>query len=128
MDENFKSVGIGIREGQILKPARCLIENADLELVGEGAKANHKVVFSVKHPDKTDGTIKISSAKIEEKKSKKLRVNGLWYKLDEDKKLLKNSTISMALTYYGAGNIAEMIGKTIETLLDDDGYLTIKAY
>jgi hypothetical protein len=114
---------IGEKEAEKLKPAKVKIE--DVEVVPVGEKGNKKLVCHSKHPDKAE-TISISEVKYESKKQ--LRVSGLWVNLDEDGKIRKGSAIAILLAKVGANKASELIGKELETVEDDQGYLCFKAY
>lgn len=115
--------GIGTKEATTLKPLVVVIKEVKIEEVG--TKKAKKVVFSCLHPESQD-LIKISQVKYENKG--KLEVTGTWYNLDADKLIKKNSSLAVLIQSNGANNISEMIGKSINTILDDKGYLAFKAY
>jgi hypothetical protein len=95
-----------------------------VEAVGDkGAK---KVVCEVAHPDKLDGSIHISSAKVEQKGQ--LKVTGLWFNKDEESKIRKGSALALFLENLGCSNVADLVGKEVATVEDDKGYLAFKAY
>jgi len=124
---NLKTLGIGTKEKAVLRASQCVVENVEIELIGEGKKTNNKAIFSVKHPDR-DEPINISSVIYISPKTKKVTTTGTWFNLDEDKLLAKNSALATCLQKYGAANVQEMIGKSVFTEQDDSGYLAIKAY
>ena len=115
--------GVGDKEPEKLKVAVVKIVGAKIEYI-EKAKSD-KVIFIVKHPDQDD-TIELSSAKIQIKD--KLKVYGLWYKQDEDEKIQKGSTLAQVLEHLGAASVKDCEGKDIDTVEDDTGYLTLRAY
>ncbi|KKK85509.1 hypothetical protein LCGC14_2772600, partial [marine sediment metagenome] len=90
----------------------------------EKAKSD-KIIFIIKHPDQ-EAHIEISSAKVLVKD--KLKTYGLWYKLDEDGKIQKGSTLATLMQFNGIEKLNECDGKEVETILDEDGYLTLRAY
>ena len=122
--EDLENIGIGEKEATTLKPARVKIVKASVVSVGD--KGNKKVNCEVSHPEKTDGTINISSAKVEKKG--KLEVSGLWFNTDEEGKIRKGSTTALFLQFIGANSVRELEGKEVETLEDESGYLTFKSY
>ena len=117
-------IGIGTKESISLQPATVKIENAEIEKVGD--KGNEILKCSVKHPEKEE-LIKISEAKYENKDGK-LVISALWVNKDDDGLLRKGSTLAVFLNSQGAKTPKELIGKEVETLLDEKGYLAFKAY
>ena len=124
--KDLMKIGIGNKDSTNLKDAVCKVLSVEIQLVGEGSKANHKVVFELKHPNKEE-SIRVSSIKHESKQGKLVCV-GAWYSLDEDKLINKNSALASCLRKYNSNNVEEMINKDVETVLGEDGYLVIKAY
>jgi len=115
--------GIGTKETTTLKPAEVSILDVNIKTVG--AKGSHMLECFCSHPEKKDG-IKISSVKWENKG--KLEVTGLWLNKDEDGMLRKNSAIALFLQSNKADTAEGLVGKTINTVLDDKGYLAFKNY
>ncbi len=120
-------IGIGNKETIALKPAKVKILGYKIEMQKDKEKKDvgEKVSFMCKHPAKDD-PIEISS--VSYKKGKEIKTSGLWFKLDEDGLLSKNSALSQLLLHIGAINLDEVTTREIETELDDKGYLTFKAY
>jgi len=124
-DQERLNKKIGTKEAEVLKPKKVKIEKVEIVTIGEGSKANDKVVCFVKHPDRED-TVNISSTKYEKKKN--LVVSGLWYKEDEDGLIRKGSALSILMTFLSVETIKELEGKEVDTTEDDKGYLCFKAY
>ena len=120
---NELQTGIGTKEAISLKPLSVIIKSASIEVVGQ--KQAKKVVFSCQHPD-TNDLIKISQVKWENKG--KLEVSGLWWNLDDDKMIRKNSALAHFLQSNNVTNAEAMIGKSVPTILDDKNYLSFKGY
>jgi len=118
-------VGIGEKEVETLKPAKVKVEDIKITPVTFGSKINEKVVLVVKHPDR-DEAIQISSVKV--LKKDKVVVSGLWFYLDEDEKIRKNSVLALFLNFAGVSNLEELKGKEFETVTDEEGYLVVKAF
>ena len=114
---------IGDKELEKLKAGKVVVAGVRIEYV-EKAKTD-KVAFIIKHPDQED-TIEISSAKVLIKD--KLKVYGLWYKLDKDENIQKGSTLAVLMEFLKIGKLTEAEGKEVETIADDDGYLSLRAY
>ena len=122
--ENLETIEIGTIEEQKLEPKKVKIVKTSVESVGDkGAK---KVVCETKHPDKEE-TIQISAAKIERQKGK-LEISGLWFNLDRENKIKKNSALAVFLKNIGVRSVKELEGKEIPTLEDENGYLVFKGY
>jgi len=121
-NENKLETGIGTKEAEKLEAKKVKVENVEIRTVKENME---KAVLVVKHPDK-DEPIEISAVKYE--KDGKLKVTGLWYKSDEDKLIQKGSALAIMLGFYSVNTLKELVGKEVETVLDDKGYLSIKAY
>lgn len=121
---NLNELVIGIKEATKLKPAVVKIVKAAIESVGE--KGHQKLVCEVEHPEKSDGTIKISDAKMEIREM--LKVFPLWFNKDEDGLIRKGSTLALFLQSAGVSNVVGLIGKTMTTTEDSNGYLVFKAY
>ena len=116
-------IGIGTKEATTLKAEPVTVLDVNIKTVG--AKGSHMLECFCSHPEKKDG-IKISSVKQENKG--KLEVTGLWLNKDEDGMLRKNSAIALFLQSNKADTAEGLVGKTINTVLDDKGYLAFKNY
>ncbi len=113
----------GTKEMELLKPEKVKIVKVEVQEVGE--KKNKKLICSVQHPDNED-PIQISRVKYEMKGT--LKTVGLWVNLDEDKKLRKNSALTILMNFLNVGKPKELEGKEVETVSEDTGYLCFKAY
>ena len=116
-------IGIGTKEATTLKAEPVTVLDVNIKTVG--AKGSHMLECFCSHPEKKDG-IKISSVKWECKG--KLEVTGLWLNKDEDGMLRKNSAIALFLESNKADTAEGLVGKTINTVLDEKGYLAFKNY
>jgi len=63
-----------------------------------------------------------------EVKGGKLKASGLWYNLDDEKLIQKESAIATLMKHLQVETIKALEGKEVETVEDDDGYLCFKAY
>ncbi|MCH7620881.1 MAG: 2-(3-amino-3-carboxypropyl)histidine synthase [Chloroflexi bacterium] len=99
---------IGDKELEKLKAGKVVVAGVRIEYV-EKAKTD-KVAFIIKHPDQED-TIEISSAKVLIKD--KLKVYGLWYKLDKDENIQKGSTLAVLMEFLKIGKLTEAEGKEV---------------
>jgi hypothetical protein len=124
---NLRTVGIGKLPKEKLEAKNCLVENVDTEYV-EKAKLT-KAIFILKHPDKEDSLTLSNVTLMKQKKDKKEIVStATWVFLDKNNELAMDSALVAVLRFYGANSLTEMVGKTIKTDTDTEGYLTIKAY
>lgn len=134
IEEKLK-VGIGTKEPEKLKTGKVIVVSIEIskpknksgEVIKgkDGKELSDKVSFGCKHPDSED-LIQLSKAKV--LKGDKIKEVGLWFELDSDNMLPKNSALSLMLNHYGAKNISEIASKEIKTTQDENGYLCIKAY
>ncbi len=116
---------VGTKEPEILKPEKVKVEKVDLAEVKFGSQTREKLVCSVKHPNKEE---LIDISKIKYQKKDKLQTSGLWYKEDEDGLIQKGTALAELLNFTGSKNIKELVGKEIDTVADEEGYLCFKAY
>lgn len=120
-EQNILKTGIGTKESEKLKPAKVKIESVEVRDVGKGKK----VICSCKHPDKAE-TIDISA--VQYVRDKKIATTGLWFNEDADKMIQKNSALAVFLNSVGTKTANELVGKEVETVLDDKNFLCFKAY
>ena len=73
-----------------------------------------------------DKYVEISKTKYLKKDN--VKTSGLWVTLDEDENLDKQSAVVQMLIKYNCKNIKEILGRIVDTCLDDEGYLAIKSY
>jgi hypothetical protein len=106
---------------------RIVIESAGLKDVKSklGKDFGKKVVLLCRHPDKTEA-IHIDS--IRYAKGDELKKSALWYKLDEDGKIAKNSAFGSLLEFLKVTSVTGLKGIQADTVTDENGYLVIKAY
>jgi len=120
-------IGVGTKENVALKPLNVKIISYSIEAVKDKNERSvgEKVSVTCKHPDK-DEFIDISS--VSYKKGKEIKTSGLWFKLDEDNLIPKQSALAGFLVYLKVANIDALIGLDVPTELDEKNYLTFKAY
>ena len=111
-------------ERKTLKPTKVKIVN--VEIVPVGKNNNLKVNCLVKHPD-TEQEIHMSSVAYLRFPEKKVVTIGLWYNLDKEKKIQKDSALAIFLNSVNAKNLKELKRKEVETELDGN-FLCFKAY
>jgi len=121
-EQNKLETGIGTKEAEKLEAKKVKVENVEIRTVKENME---KAVLICKHPDKEE-PIEISSVKYE--RDGKLKVTGCWFKADEDGLIQKGSALAIMLSFYNVDSLKALVGAGIDTVLDEKGYLSIKAY
>ena len=117
-------VGIGEDVPQ-LAPKRCMVVGSEVRLVGEGTKKqSEKIVLKLRHPDRDE--IEISAVKY--LKGDSLKESGIWLHKDTSGKIPFRSALAALLRHYNCRKLNELVGREVDTLLDGNGYLIIKAY
>lgn len=132
-NEDIFSKGIGNKEGQkslLAKPVVVQGKLAESVLGKKGGKndgkeVGKKLVLICKHPDKEE-TIKISSMAL--RVGNTIKASTIWIALDTDGNIEKGSNVALLLEKYKVQNVNELDGKTIETELDENKFLAVKAY
>jgi len=120
------SIEIGTAEGKTkLTPQTVKVIDVNTESVTFGDKTWDAIILMVKHPEAPEP---IGLRKIKFEKEGKLKIVGLSLSLDKDAKISKVSALASLMNYYKAPTIKGLIGKDIQTALDDKGYLVVKAY
>jgi len=121
-NELKKEIGtIEPEKKEVLEPKKVKIEAVNLRDTKKG-----KILNCVsKHPDKEE-TINISS--VAYLRDKQVVNSGLWFTLDKEENLQKGSALATFLGKNQVKNPTELIGKEIETELDQDKWLCFKAY
>jgi len=121
------NIGIGTIENISLKPSvvKIISYSVNMQNNKEGKEIGEKVAVVCKHPDK-DETIEISS--VSYKKIKEIKTSGLWFNLDADNLIPKQSALASFLAFVGAENLDGLVGLEVQTELDDKNYLCFKAY
>jgi len=117
---------IGDKEPEKLQAKLVKVVGKKIEMQqSRGKDIGEKVTLVCKHPDREE-TIDISQTKY--LKSNKIKISGLWFKLDDDEKIFKGSALALTMNHYRIKTVAEFEGKDIETVEDENGYLCVKAY
>jgi len=120
-------IGIGTKENVSLKPATVKILGYKIEMQKDknDKDVGEKVSVICKHPDKEE-QIEISS--VSYRKGKEIKTSGLWFKLDQDELIPKQSALANLLNSLNVKNLDDLVGKDALTELDDKNYLCFKAY
>ena len=123
--ENIGTLTIGTKETEKMKLEPKTVKIVDFKIEHIEKAKSDKVCFEVKHPDREE-TLGISA--VSTLVDKQVITTGTWLNYDDDKLIVKNSSLSYLLNNLGAKNLNETKGKEIETELDEKGYLCFKAY
>lgn len=123
MDEqNMLELEIGTKENLKLKPEKVKIVQVKTEPAGKGTL----VRLCVKHPEKEE-LIEISEVK-HENRTGKLEMSGLWVNLDDDNKIRKHSVLANFLNFMKVGKTIDLVGKEVDTIEKENGFLAVKGY
>lgn len=133
MAEDIFAKSIGNKEGQKSLLAKPVVVQGKLAepVMGKagsknaGKEVGKKLTLICKHPDKED-TIKISE--IIFVTGKTVKTSTMWINLDEDGNIQKGSSVALLLDKYQVQNVNALEGKTLQTELDENKFLAIKAY
>ena len=133
MAEDIFSKGIGNKESkQSLMPKPVVVQGNKAEAVigkvgnkNAGKEIGKKLILICKHPDREE-LLNLSSITFITGKS--VKTSTLWINLDEDGNIQKGSVIATLLNKYNSNNVSSLVGKTLETELDENKFLAIKAY
>ena len=121
--EDETKIGIGSEEMTALKPMPVVIQSIAIEVKGE--KNSKIAVCLCKHPEKQE-VIHISRVKYENKGN--LEISGIWINKDSKGLIQKGSALATFLQFNNSNMLDQLIGKTIQTTIDDKGYLCFKSY
>lgn len=125
-DENLNNLNTGIGDKEITPLSAKPVLITDLGLEKKGVNDSKILVCSVKHPD-SNKTIKISGVEWLNPAKKKIEMAGLWFNLDEDKKIRKGSALASFLQFLKCETISDLMNKEVLTILDGS-YLIFKGY
>ena len=124
-EQNELDAGISTKDIESLKPELCKVEDIQIIDVNLTDSKGRKAVFVSKHPARDD-SIKISAVQFI--RNAKVTTSGTWISKDEEGKFLKLSALATLMSFYKVETLRELIGKEIQTVLDDKGFLCLKAY
>ncbi len=122
--DGFMDKKLGDKESSSLLP-EAIVEIVDTRVDAVGDKKTPKLICVCKHPERDDN-IEISSLKFE--KAGVLAVSGLWINEDEDGNIKKNSGLGQLMSFLKISTLSQLKGCKIQSVLDERGYLTLKAY
>lgn len=138
MNEEIFSKGIGNKEGKkALEPKPVVVLSKEAEPIfkkgtspeekasGNAKQVGRKLVLVCKHPDKEE-PIKISEMVFVAGKT--IKTSTIWINVDVDGNIEKGSNIAILLEKYQVPNVNALEGKTLQTELDENKFLAIKAY
>jgi hypothetical protein len=128
---------IGTKEIPKLSAGSVIVKQVTIKTVPtkKGGKAK-LVAFHIKHPDKEE-LIELSNMKLKvvQGNNETISKDGIWYyENDEEVNGKLVSIISLkcnaakVMKFYNKTNLRQFENSSINTELDSDGYLTVKAY
>jgi len=121
----YENTEIGKEQPPVVAKPVVVTGVGEEEVTFEKTKeTSKKLVLRVSHPDVPE--MELSKVKFE--RNKKLKETGLWLSKDKDGNLPYNSAVATLLRFYACGKITDLVGKTIQTTQDDNGFLIAKAY
>lgn len=120
-------IGIGTRETEILEAKQVIVTHVLIVEVKskENKPIGEKVVCVCEHPDRKDPLELSKSVFL---KNKKIKTSGLWFNLDQDGLIPKESALAILLRKADASNVNKLVGKQLDTDLDENGFLCFKCY
>jgi len=121
-NELNKEIGqIDPEKKEVLTPKEVKIVNVKLR----DTKKGKIIECEVKHPDKEEPIHISSLAYI---RDKQVVSGGLWFTLDSESNIQKGSALATFMKRLEVSKPSELIGKEVETELDDKQWLCFKAY
>lgn len=103
------------------------------QVVVETKEKNNKkfklVSLHVLYPDRIE-LVKLTNIMIMKVQgnNRTIAKDGIWYRLDEDQNLDKNCNAALLVRTYGKESLKQLENTSINTELDTQGYLCVKAY
>lgn len=133
MEQDIFAKGIGNKEGmKSLEAKPVIVQGKAAEpVIGKvgsknaGKEVGKKLVLICKHPDKEE-PIRISEVVFVAGKT--VKTSTMWINLDSDGNIQKGSMVAVVLDKYKAANVNSLEGMTLQTELDENHFLAIKAY
>lgn len=117
-------IGVGTEESKLGAKDVEIVEVSIAPATFSGKQVDQLVVMA-QHPDKLE-PIRLYS--IVYRKDKNIKTVGTTIYKDSQGKISKNTAIAELLRTAKAETLRDLKGKKIQTELDDNGYLVIKAY
>lgn len=117
------NASLGTAEPPRLEPKEVTITSVDLE--NNDKFKTLQLVLMVLHPDKTEP---IQIYRLEYIKAKKVKDVGMTVYFDNEGKVLKTSGIGELMRITGATSLKDLVGKKIQTELNKEGFLILKAH
>lgn len=106
---------------EVLAPKKVKIVGVKIRETKKG----RIIECEVKHPDREE-SIHISS--VSYIKDKQIISGGLWFTLDKEEKIQKGSALAAFMNKVEVSNLLNLVGKEINTELDDNQWLCFKIY
>jgi hypothetical protein len=133
MAEDIFAKQIGNKEGMKSLEAKPVVVQGKIAepVMGKkdgknaGKEVGKKLVLICKHPDREE-PLKLSTMMYIVGTT--VKSSTIWIKLDEDGNIEKGSLISILLDKYQVKTLNELDGKALQTQMDANKFLAVKAY
>jgi hypothetical protein len=116
---------IGEDKPMLTAKAVKVVEISWETVTNQGKTLGEKVRLECKHPDSNEN-IQIGGCKYII--NSQVKQSGLWLKLDSDGLISGRSALAVMLRHYGKKTLSALKGTTVNTEVDDNGYLLVRAY
>ena len=124
MEIEYEDMEIGKELPPLVAGKVMVVGYAEQDVEKEGKLIGKKLVLKVDYP----GIPGMEVSKLKFIKNKQVKESGLWLNKDSEGNLPHNSAVANLLRFYGCRRISQMVGKEIETAVDDMGFCIVKAY
>lgn len=122
---------IGTKEKPRLTAGSVIVDHVEIrERPKKGGGGMFKIVeFYCLHPDQ-DSPIMISNCKVKtvQGNNETLKIDGIWYKEDDDSNIDKNCNTARVMNFYSKTTLKAFEKQSVQTELTPSGYLAIKCY
>lgn len=126
--ENIEEFKVGkevavVKEGK-MKVTDCVIE----EVENEEYSLKGKQIVLIGVVDGLSKSIRINKAKYKHARTERLVEGGLWINKDEEGNLPYHSGLAILMRHYGIDNLKSLVGREVECVSSETGFLIVKAY
>ena len=120
---------IGTKEQAKLTAGSVIVKSVIVETREKGSKKFKLVSLNVLHPDREE-LVKLTNMMIMKVQgnNRTIAKDGIWFRTDEDGNLDKNCNAALLLKIYNKLTLKQLENTSINTELDPQGYLCVKAY
>jgi len=126
MEANNKlNVGVGTKEPEKMEALPVTVKDVTIAPKEFGGKTVDTLIVMVKHPKKDEVFQMFNVAFL---KGKTIKTVGFSITYDSDGQIMKGTAIAELLRFTWSKSLKELIGKTVPTITNEQGYLCLKAY